>query len=75
MRIILTLISHLTLATLDPKTINEYELEQAYMADEEMLDDALPEHQREKKPIDVNNIDMSDPLTVVAETKKGQGKQ
>merc|ERR1712147_312572 len=42
------------------------------MADEEMLDDDLPEHQREKKPIDVANIDMSDPLTVVAETKKGQ---
>ena len=54
------------------KNINEWELEKQYMADEEMLDEDLPEHEREKKPIDVENIDMSDPITVVAETKKGQ---
>lgn len=57
---------------LDMKNINEWELEKQYMADEEMLDEDLPEHEREKKPIDVENIDMSDPITVVAETKKGQ---
>ena len=60
------------LGDLDMKNINEWELEKQYMADEEMLDEDLPEHEREKKPIDVENIDMSDPITVVAETKKGQ---
>ena len=43
------------------------------MADEEMENEDLPEHEREKKPIDIEKIDMSDPITVVAETKKGQG--
>ena len=44
------------------------------MSDEEMENEDLPEHEREKKPIDIEKIDMSDPITVVAETKKGQGK-
>ena len=45
------------------------------MSDEEMENEDLPEHEREKKPIDIEKIDMSDPITVVAETKKGQGKE
>ena len=42
------------------------------MRDEEMFPEDIPEFKREKPQIDIENLDLSDPLSVAAETKKGQ---
>jgi len=65
------LIVHIS-AKLGSKEINPRELEDQFMMDEEMLPEDLPEHKRAKPQIDIENLDLSDPLSVAAETKKGQ---
>lgn len=59
-------------ADINNKNINEWKLEEQYREGDDLEPDDLPEHERPKKPIDVNNLDLSNPLSVVAETKHGQ---
>lgn len=68
----LILLVTLTQAEMDRKEINEWKLDEEYRKGDDIEPEELPEFERPKKPIDITQLDLSDPLSVAAQSKAGQ---